>query len=366
MRPFSVRGRLRTSLVLFAALLLPVAGSAHQQSISTSEIVARDERLDVRLRFATIDLATLLTIGTQGAPTQAEIDRVLPALSRLTLEGLSIATREGPCAREAGSHAEPDGPDGILVEGVFRCAQAPDLLRVRVRFLEVLPSGHTHLASISLAPGETSQRVATEGDPTFEVERHVTFFAAAQRFLLLGIEHIFTGYDHIAFLLGLLLLGGSFRELVKVVTAFTVAHSLTLALATLGVVRIGPRVIEPLIAASIVYVAVENLWALRSEAARASAVRHRWLLTLAFGLVHGFGFADALQKLHLPRSAIAAALFTFNVGVEVGQVCIVAVAFPLLSRLRRARGFDPVGVRAASACVGALGLFWLVQRLAGG
>ena len=365
MRPFSVRGRLRTSLVLFAALLLPVAGSAHQQSISTSEIVARGESLEVRLHFATADLASLLPVGRQGAVTQAEIDRMVPALVRLTLEGLSIASREGPCPREKDARAGPEGPDGLIVEGAFRCPATPDLLRVRVRFLETLPAGHTHLASVALSPGHISQRVASEGEPTFEVESRVTFLSAAGRFLLLGIEHIFTGYDHIAFLLGLLLLGGTFRELVKVVTAFTVAHSVTLALATLEVVRIGPRIVEPLIAASIVYVAVENLWALRSEAARASAVRHRWLLTLAFGLVHGFGFADALQKLHLPRSAIAAALFTFNVGVEVGQVCIVAVAFPLLLRLRRARGFDPVGVRAASACVGALGLFWLVQRLSG-
>ncbi|TMB25487.1 MAG: HupE/UreJ family protein [Deltaproteobacteria bacterium] len=179
------------------------------------------------------------------------------------------------------------------------------------------------------------------------------------------LEHIFTGYDHIAFLIGLLLLGGSFKELVQIVTAFTVAHSITLALATLAVVNPTSRVVEPLIAASIVYVAAENLWALR-RGTRAKALRHRWMLTFAFGLVHGFGFATVLRELHLPRSGLAAALVTFNLGVEVGQLCIVAAAFPLLSRLRRARGFDPAGVRAASACVGALGLFWLVQRLAGG
>src|SRR5205823_3160061 len=234
---------LRSWAVLFAALFVPLAAGAHQQSISTSEIIVR-------------------------------------------------------------------------------C----------VRFIDTLAAGHTHLASITLATGQISQRVASESEPGFEVESRVTFLSAAGRFLLLGIEHIFTGYDHIAFLLGLLLLGGTFRELVKVVTAFTVAHSLTLALATLEVARIGPRIVEPLIAASIVYVAVENLWALRSEAPRAAALRHRWLLTLGFGFVHGFGFADALQKLHLPRSGIAAALFTFNLGVEVGQLCIVAAAFPLLSR----------------------------------
>jgi len=357
---------LRSWAVLFAALFVPLAAGAHQQSISTSEIIVRGDRVEVQLHFATADLASLLPIGSQGPLTQAEIDRALPALVRLTLEGLSIASREGPCARENEARAGPDGPDGLLVEGAFRCPATPDLLRVRVRFIDTLAAGHTHLASITLATGQISQRVASESEPGFEVESRVTFLSAAGRFLLLGIEHIFTGYDHIAFLLGLLLLGGTFRELVKVVTAFTVAHSLTLALATLEVVRIGPRIVEPLIAASIVYVAVENLWALRSEAARAAALRHRWLLTLGFGFVHGFGFADALQKLHLPRSGIAAALFTFNLGVEVGQLCIVAAAFPLLSRLRRARGFDPAGVRAASACVGALGLFWLVQRLAGG
>jgi len=352
-------------LAFLSALLAPVAAAAHQQSLSTSEMVAHGERVEVRLHFATADLEPLLPISSRTAPTQADLDRALPALVRLTLEGLSLASREGPCPRQNEARTEPEGADGLVVEGAFRCPATPDLLRVRVRFLDTLPAGHTHLATVELSPGQISQRLASESDPTFEVENRVTFLAAAGRFLVLGIEHIFTGYDHIAFLLGLLLLGGTFRELVKVVTAFTAAHSVTLALATLEVVRIGPRIIEPLIAASIVYVAVENLWALRSEEARASALRHRWLLTLGFGLVHGFGFADALQKLHLPRSSIAAALFTFNLGVEVGQVCIVAVAFPLLLRLRRARGFDPAGVRAASACVGALGLFWLVQRLSG-
>ena len=256
---------LRSWAVLFAALFVPLAAGAHQQSISTSEIIVRGDRVEVQVHFATADLASLLPIGSQGPLTQAEIDRALPALVRLTLEGLSIASREGPCARENEARAGPDGPDGLLVEGAFRCPATPDLLRVRVRFIDTLAAGHTHLASITLATGQISQRVASESEPGFEVESRVTFLSAAGRFLLLGIEHIFTGYDHIAFLLGLLLLGGTFRELVKVVTAFTVAHSLTLALATLEVVRIGPRIVEPLIAASIVYVGVENLWALRAR-----------------------------------------------------------------------------------------------------
>jgi hydrogenase/urease accessory protein HupE len=343
------------------ALLFCLPAAAHQQSISTSEWTARGDRLEVRLRFAAADLATLISLPQPL--TDEGIASLAPSLAQLTLDGLDVRVPAGRCVREGAARCGTDGPDGIAIEGAFRCPGDPGVLRVRVGFLEVLPSGHTHLARIALGGEGVSQRVVQPEEPSFEVERSVSFSASARRFLLLGIAHIFTGYDHVAFLLGLLLLGGAFRELVKVVTAFTAAHSVTLALATLDVVRLSPRLIEPLIAASIVYVALENLWALRSQRARAQAVRHRWMLTFAFGLVHGFGFASVLRELHLPRSGLLAALVAFNLGVEIGQVCIVALALPLLARLRRTRGFDPRGVRAASACVGALGLFWLVQRL---
>jgi hydrogenase/urease accessory protein HupE len=347
--------------VFAAALAVAVPAAAHQQSVSTSEWSARQDRIEARLRFATVDLAGLIALPQPL--DDAQLAALSPALGRLTLDELDVEVPAGRCSRDGAARAATDGPDGIVVEGAWHCPGEASALRVRAGFLEVLPPGHTHLAKIALGDGGISQRVAQQDDPWFEVERSVSFAGSAKRFLLLGIEHIFTGYDHIAFLLGLLLLGGTFRELVKVVTAFTAAHSITLALATLDVVRLPPRVVEPLIAASIVYVALENLWALRSPAARSQAVRHRWVLTFAFGLVHGFGFAGVLAALHLPRSGIAAALVTFNVGVEVGQICIVALALPLLLKLRRARGFDPGGVRAASACVGALGFFWLVQRL---
>jgi len=254
------------------------------------------------------------------------------------------------------------GGDGIVVEGAWTCPDSVEELRVRAGFLEVLPAGHAHLAKVSFAGGQVSQRVVQADAPAFEVEQRAGFWAAARRFLVLGIEHIFTGYDHIAFLIGLLLLGGSFKELVQIVTAFTVAHSITLALATLAIVNPTPRIVEPLIAASIVYVAAENLWALR-RGTRASALRHRWMLTFAFGLVHGFGFASVLRELHLPRPGLAAALVTFNLGVEVGQVCIVALAVPLLAALRRSRWFETVGVGVCSLAVGCLGLTWLVQRI---
>jgi HupE / UreJ protein len=349
-----------------AALLVLAAlpARAHQQSVSVGEIDVRGERVFARLRFSAGELGNVLPLerASDGSYSQQSVDAVLPALLHLTLDDYVIATSGAKCARDEGGRAEIEGGDGVVVEGTWTCPAPVETIRVRVGFLEVLPPGHTHFAKVSFPDGQVSQRMAQLDDPAFEVDRRVGFWSAAGRFLRLGIEHIFTGYDHIAFLLGLLLLGGSFKELVQIVTAFTVAHSITLAIATLGVVNPTPRVVEPLIAASIVYVAAENLWALR-RGTRASALRHRWMLTFAFGLVHGFGFASVLRDLHLPRSGLAAALVTFNLGVEVGQVCIVAVAVPLLAGLRRTRWFEPTGVRVCSLAVGCLGLTWLVQRI---
>jgi hydrogenase/urease accessory protein HupE len=211
------------------------------------------------------------------------------------------------------------------------------------------------------------ERVARAGAPNLEIEGHLTVLQAAGRFYRLGVEHIFTGWDHLAFLVALLLLGGKLRHLVAIVTSFTLAHSVTLALAALGIVVPPGRVIEPAIAASVVAVAAENLWALRPGGDRTAricdAVAHRWRLTFAFGLVHGFGFASALRELELPRAALAAGLVSFNLGVESGQLVLVAAAVPLLALLARFRGFRFAGVPVLSLSIAVLGLLWLGQRL---
>ena len=253
-----------------------------------------------------------------------------------------------------------------MIAGAFSCPQPIVQLELRLGFLESLSPGHTSLSLVGFENQPAAERVAQAGSETFVVEHAPALGATLRRFLLLGIEHIFTGYDHIAFLIGLLLLGGSLRALFGIVSAFTVAHSITLGLATLDLVAPPPQVIEPLIALSIIYVAVENLWALRSAAGspRAlSALRHRWMITFAFGLVHGFGFASALRELHLPRAGLAATLVTFNLGVEAGQLCIVALAFPALRALHRRPGLQTRTSVVLSSVIGLLGLFWFGQRI---
>ena len=189
--------------------------------------------------------------------------------------------------------------------------------------------------------------------------------AVFPRFVSAGIHHIFIGPDHILFVLGLLLLGGGLGRLLKIVTAFTIAHSVTLALATLGWVTPPARVIEPLIALSIVFVAFENLravWWRRQRAGEPPVDRRAWL-AFAFGFVHGFGFASVLREFGLPPGAMGMALLAFNLGVEVGQAAIVVVAAPLFA-LVAARGpaWRSALVGAGSCVVAAAGAWWFVER----
>jgi hydrogenase/urease accessory protein HupE len=174
-------------------------------------------------------------------------------------------------------------------------------------------------------------------------------------FITLGIEHILTGYDHMLFLLSLLMLGGSLRQLIKIVTAFTVAHSVTLSLAVLNIVALPSRWVESAIALSIVYVASENVWR------GSESLRLRWLVTFGFGLVHGLGFASALQEMHLPQANVAASLVGFNVGVEIAQILIVTLAYLTLDAIRN-RTWAPSFRQWISVATALVGVVWFVQR----
>ena len=173
--------------------------------------------------------------------------------------------------------------------------------------------------------------------------------------LKLGIEHILTGADHLVFLLGLILVGGSLRSLIGVVTAFTLAHSITLALAAFSIFAPSPRLVEPAIALSIAYVGVENLFV--TDASK------RWRITFPFGLIHGFGFAGALREIALPRGQVPIALVSFNLGVELGQLAVLSIALPLVLAARNASWFGDRGVRTLSIAIAIGGGVLFVARL---
>jgi len=179
------------------------------------------------------------------------------------------------------------------------------------------------------------------------------------QFLALGVRHILTGYDHLLFLLGLLIACRTLRAVLGVVTCFTVAHSVTLALAGLQIVTLPSRLVEPVIAATIVVVGLESL--------RGTPSRWRYVLTFAFGLMHGFGFASALREIGLGQNGapIVLPLFAFNLGVEIGQIAVAAIALPILWRLRGAPRIARYAAPTLSIGISATGLVWLLQRITG-
>ncbi len=190
----------------------------------------------------------------------------------------------------------------------------------------------------------------------------VSRLKVARTYMREGIGHIFGGPDHILFVLGLLLLGGTLKSLIKTVTAFTLAHSITLTIAATGIWSPSPHIVEPLIALSIVAIAVENL---RRRGKTVTRDLRPWF-AFGFGLIHGFGFAGALAEVGLPREALGVALASFNIGVEIGQVTIVLAAAPALALLASRRPvLNNRLVFAGSAFIGVCGAFWFVSRVLG-
>jgi len=185
---------------------------------------------------------------------------------------------------------------------------------------------------------------------------------AVLAYLRLGIEHILTGIDHLAFVLGLTLLVQRKTTLIKTITAFTVAHSVTLALTTLHLIKVRPPVIESLVALSVLFVAVELVHSYRGRSTLAA--RLPWLIAFLFGLLHGCAFAGALAEVGLPRDAIPLSLFLFNVGVEIGQLMFIAVIIGIGWMLTRLPWRMPHWMRwVPPYAIGSLSAFWFIERL---
>ncbi|MCS7461388.1 HupE/UreJ family protein [Paenibacillus doosanensis] len=181
-----------------------------------------------------------------------------------------------------------------------------------------------------------------------------TALTTVWRYFVLGIEHILTGYDHLLFLFSLLLIAVRYMDMLRIVTAFTVAHSITLIAASTGWIHPSSNWVEAGIAATICYVALENIWSSRHE--------QRWLVTFVFGLIHGMGFAGALGEIGLPPFAFASSLLTFNLGVETGQLAVVAAVMPILLWLRKKAGYRAL-VIYGSAAIFLQALWWLLERI---
>lgn len=206
----------------------------------------------------------------------------------------------------------------------------------------------------SLQDTQSSETSGQAGEPQQDGESSSKSSSGWYSFFTLGIGHILGGYDHLLFLFSLLIARQTFKQYASMITAFTIAHSITLSLTVLGIINVSPSFVEPMIALSICFVAIDNI--VRKQ------VSYRWVLTFLFGLIHGMGFADILKEMDIPRSELAADLISFNLGIETVQVTLVAVLLPLLALLHRWK-YSRRAVYVGSTLAFVLGAIWLSQRI---
>ncbi len=218
------------------------------------------------------------------------------------------------------------------------------------------------LVRLERADGTTQVTRLTPAAASMVIEATPSFMALAGTYTKLGIEHILIGIDHLLFVLALLLMVEGWGRLVKTITAFTVAHSISLALATLGFVYVPPKPVDAAIALSIIFLAAEILRLQRDE--RFLTAKHPWVVSFGFGLLHGLGFAGALTNLGLPQKAVPAALVFFNVGVEIGQIAFIAVVLMLMASFRTLEIKWPRwSAKAVPYAIGSFASSWFIARL---
>ncbi len=358
----------RSMFVLLFAFVMSAPAFAHDPGLSSAQIGRTTDGLEVRLTFAWSDLVPLISGASSERPSTASLAGLGSELGRSTAGFVNVYVNDVPQSA-VGPALSPVTNSATEVIVSMEWAQvAPGVIRVEFPVLAKLPFGHRMV----LTSGDSGNVVALLDARHVACELPVGFADATSAktdspvvarpgwtgFVLLGVEHILTGFDHLCFLFALLLVAIRLRDVLAVVTTFTVAHSLTLAAAATGVVSFSPRIVEPVIAASIVYIGIENLFLRRPP-------RHRLAVVFGFGLVHGLGFASALAE-RLPGvtgAGVIPPLLGFNAGVELGQLAVAACLVPLIWLARSRPAFALRWQPAFSLMIAAAGVIWFYQRV---
>lgn len=329
-----------------------VPARAHTTSTALATLTVDGAVVTVRLMLMPAELPEHLrapfTVAA-GGDREAAARVVDPLRGRIVVRADGASCSPGRATVQGSSL----GDGRLTVTLTYRCAHAPGRLTLRDDSFDLFGEHHRTLARIEIPSGSTDAALSFESREVSAGDAGGS--STPLGFVRLGVDHILTGWDHLLFLAALLLGGGGAVALLKIVTAFTLAHSVSLAAPVLHVVELPSRIVESAIAASIAWVAVENL-------VRRGRPRRRWVTSFVFGLVHGLGFASALTPLALPPARLAVALVGFNVGVEAGQAAALALALPAMAWLRGRPAEGPV-LRAASIVVAAVGVLWFVVRL---
>ena len=345
----------RLTLALLLAGCLGCIAQAHPFSQSGSRLVVSGRGVRAALTINLLDLHSMPDIdrNRDNRISYPELDDAIERIVAAVGPHFAVHSAGDPLQTTVERYQLADETT-VRLDFLYRFAEDVATLEITSTLDTITQANHRHLMSVT-SGGFTHEAILDLARPTavFDTTAGSSYLGTVGSFLRLGVEHIFTGYDHLAFLVGLLIATGSFRSLVRIVTSFTVAHSITLALATFDAVVLPTRVTESLIALSIAYVAAENL--LRSRAIE------RYRITFLFGLVHGFGFSAILREMELPRRSLALSLFSFNAGVELGQLLFVALVFPMMMYLAGSAWQNRVR-SAVSFGIVCLSMYWFAQR----
>ncbi len=348
-------------LILVFLIVAVASAFAHDPGLSAAVLKLNGNRVEAQLTYARADIESLLALDANrdGNISEEEFAQARPQLQSLAAEAISVSVAGQPVSLDVGE-IKLDDSNGIHFQFSFAKPEA-DTFTLQSNLIERLPRGHRQYLELIGGEKLAGSKMLIAGATSYEPSAVALSEAAKagqsfKEFFVLGLEHIAFGFDHLAFLLALLLAGSSLREAAKIITSFTVAHSITLALATFNVVNLPSWIVEPMIAVSIVYVGLENLF--RRDTSK------RWLLTFGFGLIHGFGFASVLRELGIADQGSGAIvpLFSFNLGVELGQIVIAALILPLIWKLREQPKFIPRYVPAFSILIALAGGWWLIER----
>ena len=330
---------------------------AHAPGLSSVDVVLTPTGVDANITFALQDIEAFSPMDSDGDAeiTAQEYDNAKPNIAALVTNELQFILNDQVAKPVSNGDVSFDDKNNAHVK--LRYEPTATHLKMVVLFLKKLPEGHKQYVTIKDVEGKSlSEKMLTQEDNVIELNINVQNSSMFKDFLLLGIEHILTGYDHLLFLFALLMVTRNFWSAVGIITFFTIAHSITLGLAGLNVVNLPSSVVEPLIAATIVYVRLENLIS--------KAPKGRRFLTFSFGLIHGFGFASVLQEMGISsiETGILVPLFSFNLGVEVGQIVVTSLVLPLIWWLHKKPVIEKYFVPICSILVSFAGLFWLIER----
>jgi len=361
-------------LAVLVCLLWSVTAQAHKPSDSYLTLSVEESQVagqwDIALRD--LDFAIGLDTNADGAITWGEVQARQKEIDAYALSRLQVSAAGQSCPLQATAHLIDNHTDGAYAVLRFHanCPALAGSLQVKYRLFFDIDPQHKGLLRLQYQGASSTGIFSPDNaDQTFSLQapsRLRQFLDYVRE----GIWHIWIGYDHILFLLALLLPAVVVREarrwqpvaafrpafwsVLRIVTAFTVAHSVTLTLATLGVISLPSRWVESTIAASVIIAALNNVFPLFRE--------RRWVMAFLFGLIHGFGFASVLTDLGLPQDALVVALVGFNVGVETGQLAIVAAFLPLIYFLRRSWVYRQLLLNGGSILIAILATIWFVER----